>query len=259
MNTNLKGRWALVTGASAGFGKAISEQMAAAGVNIVLCARRFERLDAIAEDLKSRFGVEVVSLAFDISKREDVENVVKRNSKVLEKVSILINNAGLAVGVEAVQEGKLDDWDVMIDTNVKGLLYVTRLLMPSLLKNTPSHVINIGSVAGRWTYPGGAVYSATKFAVRALSDSMRMDLIGKDIRVSNIEPGMAETEFSQVRLGDAEKAKAVYRGMTPLTPQDIAETVMWCLDRPRHVNIQELVIYPTDQVGVGTPYTFRRS
>lgn len=259
MKTNLKGRWALVTGASAGFGKAIAEQMAAAGVNVVLCARRLERLEVIAQDLKTRFGVEAVSLAFDISKRDDVERVLKAHAKELEKVSILVNNAGLAVGVELIQDAKVDDWDVMIDTNVKGLLYVTRLLLPHLLKNTPSHVINIGSVAGRWTYPGGAVYSATKFAVRALSDSMRMDMIGKDIRVSNIEPGMAETEFSQVRLGDAEKAKAVYRGMTPLTPQDIAETVLWCLDRPRHVNIQELVIYPTDQVGVGTPYTFRRS
>lgn len=259
MKTNLKGRWALVTGASAGFGKAVAEELAAVGVNVVLCARRLERLEVIAKDLKSRFGIEAVPLTFDISKRDEVEKVMKTHTTVLENVSILVNNAGLAVGVELVQDGKIDDWEVMIDTNVKGLLYVTRLLLPHMLKNTPSHVINVGSVAGRWTYPGGAVYSATKFAVRALSDSMRMDLIGKDIRVSNIEPGMAETEFSQVRLGDAEKAKAVYRGMTPLTPQDIAETVLWCLDRPRHVNIQELVIYPTDQVGVGTPYTFRRS
>lgn len=258
MSQNLKGRWALVTGASAGFGKSIAENLAAAGINVVVTARRKDRLETLCRDLSSRYGVQTLPLAFDISNRVEVEKALAANSSTIQKISILVNNAGLARGVEAVQDANLDDWDVMIDTNVKGLLYVTRLVLPSLLKNAPGHIVNIGSVAGRWTYPGGAVYSATKFAVRALSDSLRMDLMGKNIRVSNIEPGMAETEFSDVRLGDSEKAKAIYRGMTPLKPVDIAETVLWCLDRPAHVNIQELVIFPTDQVGVGPGYTYRR-
>ncbi len=258
MKEILKGRWALVTGASAGFGKAIAEHLAGHGVNVIVTARRDDRLEELCLDLRKRFGIEAVKIAFDISNRSEVERAFSTNEKMIQKVSILVNNAGLARGVEAVQDAKLDDWDTMIDTNVKGLLYVTRLILPTLLKNGGGHIVNIGSVAGRWTYPGGAVYSATKFAVRALSDSLRMDLMGKNIRVSNIEPGMAETEFSEVRLGDTEKAKAIYRGMTPLKPDDIAETVLWCLDRPAHVNIQEVVVFPTDQVGVGPSYTYRR-
>lgn len=258
MKENLKGRWALITGASAGFGKSIAEHLAAKGVNVVVTARREDRLTELCRDLATRFGVEALPLAFDISNRTEVEKAFSTHPEVIQKISLLVNNAGLARGVEAVQDAKLDDWDAMIDTNVKGLLYVTRLVLPSLLKNGAGHIVNIGSVAGRWTYPGGAVYSATKFAVRALSDSLRMDLMGKNIRVSNIEPGMAETEFSEVRLGDSEKAKAIYRGMTPLKPEDIAETVLWCLDRPAHVNIQEVVVFPTDQVGVGPSYTYRR-
>lgn len=251
-------QWALITGASAGFGKAIAEKLASEKINLVICARRRERLEILKKDLEGRYGVKVEPVTFDISKISEVRAALEKNSSLLDHVSILVNNAGLAKGVEPIHEAKTDDWDVMIDTNIKGLLYVTRMVLPYMIKQKRGHIVNIGSVAGRWTYPGGAVYSATKFAVRAISESIRMDLMGTGIRLSNIEPGMAETEFSEVRLGNSEKAKAVYRGMTPLKPEDIADTVSWCLSRPAHVNIQELLIFPTDQAGVGPSYTFRR-
>ena len=251
-------RWALITGASAGFGKAIAQKLASEGVHLLICGRRAERLNTLKQDLEAKFSVQVVPLVFDISNSEESRHALEKNTHYLSHIEILVNNAGLAKGVETFQEGKISDWEVMIDTNLKGLLYVTRAVLPYMINKKNGHIINIGSVAGRWTYPGGAVYSATKFAVRAINDSIRMDLMGTGIRVTNIEPGMAETEFSEVRLGDSEKAKSVYRGMTPLSPEDIAETVSWCLSRPAHVNIQELVIFPTDQAGVGPSYTYRR-
>lgn len=250
-------QWALVTGASAGFGKAISEKLAAQKFNLIICARRSERLEALRAELESRFGVTVMPLTFDISKSDECKAALESVSGILEKVTVLVNNAGLAKGVEPIHQSDVADWDAMIDTNIKGLLYVTRAVLPKMVARKSGHVVNIGSVAGRWVYPGGAVYSATKFAVRAISDSIRMDLMGTGVRVTNIEPGMADTEFSEVRLGSSEKAKAVYRGMTPLSAEDIAETVSWCISRPSHVNIQELVIFPTDQAGVGPSYTYR--
>lgn len=259
MPVTSSGQWALITGASAGFGKAIAEKLAAQRFNLIICARRIERLTAIQRDLESKYNVTVIPLDFDISKHAEVKAALEKNAHLTEKVSVLINNAGLAKGVEPIHQGQTSDWDVMIDTNIKGLLYVTRAVLPGMVARKTGHVVNIGSVAGRWVYPGGAVYSATKFAVRAINDSIRMDLMGTGIRVTNIEPGMAETEFSEVRLGDAEKAKAIYRGMKPLSAEDIADTVSWCLSRPAHVNIQELVIFPTDQAGVGPSYTHRGS
>ena len=251
-------QWALITGASAGFGKAISEKLASQKFNLIICARRADRLEALRADLESRFGVQITPLAFDISKFDECKNALARVSSTLDQVSVLINNAGLAKGVEPIHQSDVNDWDTMIDTNIKGLLYITRAVLPKMVARKSGHVVNIGSVAGRWVYPGGAVYSATKFAVRAISESIRMDVMGTGIRVTNIEPGMAETEFSEKRLGDSEKAKAVYRGMKPLSAEDIAETVSWCVSRPPHVNIQELVIFPTDQAAVGPSYTYRR-
>lgn len=251
-------QWALITGASAGFGKAIAEKLASQKFNLIICARRTERLEALRTDLESRFGVKVMPLGFDISKHEECKRALEKVSEILDKVSVLVNNAGLAKGVEPIHQSDVADWDAMIDTNIKGLLYVTRAVLPRMVSRKVGHVVNIGSVAGRWVYPGGAVYSATKFAVRAISDSIRMDLMGTRVRVTNIEPGMADTEFSEVRLGDSAKAKAVYRGMKPLSAEDIADTVSWCVSRPAHVNIQELVIFPTDQAGVGPGYTHRR-
>jgi 3-hydroxy acid dehydrogenase/malonic semialdehyde reductase len=256
----MRGKWALITGATAGFGLATAELLGLEkGMNLIITGRRQERLDALAAKLRAK--VEVKTLAFDVSDRAATEKAIATCEKELKVLSVLVNNAGLAVGTQSLAEGKLDDWDTMIDTNIKGLLYVTRLVLPYMLAHNgghgEGHIVNVGSVAGRFTYPGGGVYAATKFAVRALSDGLRMDLMGKKIRVTNIEPGMAETEFSEVRLQDKEKASAVYKGMTPLSARDIAESIAWCLERPAHVNISELMIYPVDQVGVGPSYTHR--
>lgn len=240
----------MITGATAGIGKAVAQLFAQKKYNLIITGRRGGRLNELAGELRS-YGVDVIPLAFDVSSRKEVEQVFERNRKLFESTSILINNAGLACGVDPVDSANLDDWETMIDTNVKGLLYMTRMVLPSMKTRKSGHIVNIGSVAGRWTYRGGAVYCATKFAVRALSEGVRMDTLGSNIRVTNIEPGMVETEFSIVRLKDEEKAKKVYEGMKPLTAHDIAETILWSVERPSHVNIQELVIYPTDQAHVG--------
>jgi 3-hydroxy acid dehydrogenase / malonic semialdehyde reductase len=254
----MRGQAALITGATAGFGLATAEILAAQGYNLILTGRRVERLEEAKARLEKNHQIHVTPLAFDIRERVQMEKALGSAGEQLQNLTVLINNAGLALGTEPTQTGSMDDWDAMIDTNIKGLLYMTRLVLPRFVAQNKGHVVNVGSVAGRWTYPGGAVYSATKFAVRAISDSLRMDLLGKNIRVTNIEPGMAETEFSQVRFqGDQEKAKAVYKGLKPLSAEDIAETIAWCLSRPAHVNIQELVIFPTAQAGVGPSYTHR--
>jgi 3-hydroxy acid dehydrogenase/malonic semialdehyde reductase len=266
----MKGHLALITGATAGIGHATAEKLAALGADLILTGRRIDRLEKIATELAQKYKVHVTPLAFDISSREETEKAFERIADDLPRLSILVNNAGLALGAAPLQTVGLGDVDQMIDTNIKGLLYVTRLALPHLIKRCDSqtsshlspplvsHVVNMGSVAGRWTYPGGATYSATKFAVRALTEGLRMDLMGTPVRVTNIEPGMVETEFSEVRYdGDQEKAASVYKGMTPLQASDIAETIVWCLSRPKHVNIQELVIYPVDQAAVG-PYISRK-
>jgi 3-hydroxy acid dehydrogenase / malonic semialdehyde reductase len=230
-------KFAYITGATSGFGRAIASNLASLGYSLFITGRREPKLLELKTELEKQFKIEVIPLPQHKSK--------------LEQLAVIVNNAGLAVGVDPIQTGDPKNWDIMLDTNVKGLLYTTHLLLPYLIKQGQGDIVNIGSVAGRWSYPGGNIYSATKFAVRSLSEGMRFDLIGKNIRVMNIEPGMAETEFSQVRFNqDLQKAKSVYQGMTPLNAQDIAETVAWCLTRPRHVNIQELVIFPTDQASV---------
>jgi 3-hydroxy acid dehydrogenase/malonic semialdehyde reductase len=252
----LKGQLALVTGASSGIGRATAEALAERGVDVVLTGRRNSRLEECSSELTAKYGIVAQSLCFDISDRTATEEAL--HSIDLARLSILINNAGLALGTTPFQDADVDDWERMIDTNVKGLLYVTRRCLPHMLASGRGHVVNLGSVAGRWVYSGGAVYCATKFAVRALSEGLRFDLLGSPIRVTNIEPGMVETEFSEVRFqGDSGRAKKVYDGMRPLVARDIAETVAWCLERPAHVNIQELVIYPTDQASVG-PFVHRR-
>lgn len=238
---------AFITGASSGIGEACAWQFAKEGWNLVLTARRFDRLEVLAGELQARYQVKVVPLMLDVSNRASLEKLTQSSPQYFKNVSTLINNAGLALGFKSIQEGRLDEWDQMIDTNIKGLLYVTHSVLPGMLEKNEGHIINIGSVAGHWTYPKGNVYAATKYAVHALSESFRLDLNGTGIRVTEISPGMVETQFSEVRLGDTEKAKAVYSGMTPLTADDIAEAVLWCALRPLHVNIQDLVIYPTDQ------------
>lgn len=239
-----------VTGATAGIGKATAYHFASQGWNLILNGRRSDRLQKISKDIQTKYKVEILNLTFDVSKKEQCIQALESHSAVFEKLNALVNNAGLARGLDPLDKGNLEDWDEMIDTNIKGLLYITRLCLPYLKKNTNSHIVNLGSVAGRWTYPGGNVYSATKFAVRALTESLRQDLHGSGVRVTNISPGLVETEFSQVRLRDTEKAKLVYQGLKVLSPEDIAESIYWCISRPSHVNIQELVIYPTDQASV---------
>ena len=247
----------LITGATSGFGRATAERFAREGHEIIMTGRRAERLEALKKELSEKYGVTVHTLAFDVQDKEAVTAALSDNP-LIDGLDVLVNNAGLALGRDLFDEASMDDWETMIDTNIKGLLYMTRACLPHFVAANRGHVVNVGSVAGRWTYPGGAVYSATKFAVRALNDSLRMDLIGKNIRVTNIEPGMAETEFSEVRFkGDKVKANAVYSGVEALSARDIAETILWCLSRPAHVNIQELVIFPTAQVGVGPSYTHR--
>ncbi|MFS4460580.1 SDR family NAD(P)-dependent oxidoreductase [Bdellovibrio sp. HCB2-146] len=245
-------KWALVTGATSGIGWATCESLAKQGYSILATGRRPERLDQLKKHLtKTAPTVQFQGATFDVSDRFEVSEFIKEQKSRLEKVEVLVNNAGLAKGIEKMQDANLDDWEVMIDTNIKGLLFMTRALLPLMLQRNSGHIVNLGSVAGRWTYPGGGVYCASKFAVRALSEGLRMDLLGSKIRVTNIEPGMVNTEFSLVRLEDKQKADKVYEGMTPLEAKDIAETIAWCVSRPAHVNIQELVIYPTDQAHVG--------
>jgi 3-hydroxy acid dehydrogenase/malonic semialdehyde reductase len=238
----------LITGASAGIGLACARKFAESGRDLVLVARRVDRLKQVAAALVREHGVEVQVDRLDVADRADVDRFALERSDWLDRVEVLVNNAGLARGLATLQEGDPRDWDAMIDTNIKGLLYVTHAVIPRLVRRGAGHVVNLGSVAGHWTYPRGNVYSATKFAVRGLTESLRLDLHGTGVRVTEIAPGMVETEFSEVRFGgDRDRAKAVYQGFSPLTPEDIAEAVEWCVSRPPRVNVQCLVIYPTDQ------------
>lgn len=241
-------RCVVITGASSGIGEAAAIQFARKKYKLILVARRSDRLEKLKKLCLKEGSVEVQTLKIDLQNTKDLQALQSKLKN--ESIDILVNNAGLAKGVELFQNSKNEDWDAMIDTNVKALLKVTRGILPQLIKSQ-GHIVNMGSVAGRLVYEGGAVYCATKFAVRAISEGLRMDLKGTGVRVTNIEPGMVNTEFSLVRLGNQQKADAVYQDMMPLLANDIAETILWVVDRPSHVNIQELVIYPTDQATVG--------
>jgi hypothetical protein len=238
----------LITGASSGIGLATAALCLKKGHEVILTGRREDRLVALQKSL----GAGPVKIAvFDIADKSQTQKFIAEFKSDLQNLDVLINNAGLAKGTEKMQEAKLEDWEEMMNTNVMGLLTLTHGILPFMVARNSGHIVNLGSVAGRWVYPGGGVYCASKFAVRALSEGLRMDLLGKNIRVTNIEPGMVNTEFSLVRLGDQKKADSVYAGMKPLTAEDIADTIVWTLERPKHVNIQELVIFPTDQAGMG--------
>jgi NADP-dependent 3-hydroxy acid dehydrogenase YdfG len=240
-------RTVLVTGASSGIGAACALELARRREALVLCARRADRLAEVAARAREAGASDVVSFTLDVREREAVERWGGEQAALLARVDVLVNSAGLARGFGPLAENDPDDWDEMIDTNVKGLLYVTKALLPHLVARR-GHVVNIGSVAGHSVYPKGAVYCASKFAERAITEGLRMDLVGSGVRVSTVDPGMVETEFSLVRFhGDAPRAARVYDGMTPLRAADIAETIAWIVDRPAHVNIAEVVILPTDQ------------
>lgn len=244
----MKWKCALITGASSGIGAATAEALAKAGVDLILVARRENRLQKLKDRLERKYKSKVSLVAADLRTTEGLSSVAQ--IPAFAKVDLLVNNAGLARGVAKVQDADPAEWEEMIETNVMALLRLTRLILPQMLKRQKGHIVNLGSVAGRWVYPGGAVYCASKFAVRAISEGLRMDLLGTPLRVTNIEPGMVETEFSEVRLGSKERAKGVYRGMKPLKAQDVADCVVWAVERPPHVNIQELVIFPTDQAAI---------
>jgi NADP-dependent 3-hydroxy acid dehydrogenase YdfG len=246
----IKGRYALITGASSGIGEACARQFAAIGVNLVITARRFERLEQLATSLRHDFSVEVMPVLLDVRRQEDIASLARKLEQEQTAIDILVNNAGLALSTDKMQDAKIENWEIMIDTNVKGLLNMTRAFLPPMIARNSGHIINIGSVAGHDCYPLGNVYSATKHAVRAISKSLRMDLSGSKIRVSEIAPGAVETEFSEVRWQDKERAKKLYQGFAPLVADDIADAVLYCATRPPHVNIAEVVVYPQAQASV---------
>jgi NADP-dependent 3-hydroxy acid dehydrogenase YdfG len=238
----------IVTGATSGIGKAIAEIFAANKYDVIITGRRKERLDTLTKELTEKYAVKVLSLCFDVRDKQAVEQKLNGIPSDWKKINVLVNNAGLAVGLSSLQEGVVDDWERMIDTNIKGLLYVSRTIAPLMISNGEGHIINIGSIAGKETYANGNVYCATKHAVDSLSKAMRIDMVQHGIKVTAINPGMVETEFSLVRFkGDEERAKKVYQGITPLSPKDIAETVYWAASRPAHVTINDIVIMPTAQ------------
>jgi hypothetical protein len=248
----------IITGATTGFGKATAVKFAKNGYNIIITGRRKELLDNLEEELHSVGKIKVLSLCFDVRKREEVESAIGSLTAEWQKIDILVNNAGLAVGFDPIQSGNTDDWDRMIDTNVKGLLYVTRAIAPLMVARNKGHIFNIGSIAGKETYENGNVYCASKFAVDALSKSMRIDMLKNSIKVTLIAPGMAETEFSLVRFkGDEQKATTVYKGIDALTADDIADVIYYCATLPDRVCINELVITPTQQASVN--HNFRKA
>ncbi|MFL5762482.1 MAG: SDR family oxidoreductase [Bacteroidia bacterium] len=239
---------AFITGATAGIGKASAGIFAKNGYNVIITGRRKERLDEFSKELREKYGIEVLSLNFDVRDLAQVEAAIKSIPEAWKQIDVLLNNAGLAAGLNTIQDGNISDWERMIDTNVKGLLYMTRNIAPVMVKNGFGHIINIGSIAGKEVYANGNVYCATKHAVDALSKGMRIDLLPHNIKVTAINPGMVETEFSLVRFeGDADRAKTVYKGLQPLLPEDIADTVYWVASRPAHVNINDIIIMPTAQ------------
>lgn len=244
---SLKNKIVLITGASSGIGEACAKILAADGAHLILTARRLQRLIKLAEELEDQHQTTCLTHQLDVSDHAAVQSFVKSLPANWQPIDILINNAGLALGTDPLQIGNSDNWDKMIDTNIKGLLYVSRNILPGMLERGRGHVVNIGSIAGQDCYANGNVYSATKHAVRAISKSMRLDLSGSPVRVSEIAPGAVETEFSVVRWRDQEKADAFYQDFNPLLASDIADAVHYCLTRPQHVDISEMTIMPTDQ------------
>lgn len=244
-------RTVFITGASSGIGEATARAFAEEGYRLVITGRRHERLKVLKRELEADFAAEVLVLSFDIRDRFQCEAAIESMPEDFADIDILVNNAGLAAGLERIDEGDPMDWNTMIDTNIKGLLYVTRVISDKMIQRGVGHIVNIGSIAGTQPYSKGGVYSGTKHAVHALSQAMRMDFLEFGIKVTEIRPGMAETEFSLVRFhGDKEAADDVYSGMIPLTGDDIAEAVLWAVEQPAHVNISEIVMTPQQQANV---------
>jgi NADP-dependent 3-hydroxy acid dehydrogenase YdfG len=237
---------ALITGATSGIGEATARLFAQHQICLVLCGRRQDRLASLQAELGTQTAVHCLS--FDVRHAKEVQKAIDNLPEKFKNIDILINNAGNAHGLAAIQDGELADWDAMIDINVKGLLYVSKAVIPQMLTAGQGHIVNIGSIAGKEVYPNGNVYCASKFAVDALSQGMRLDLVKHGIKVTSINPGMVETEFSLVRFkGDAQRAKQVYKGLQPLTPHDVAECIWFAVSRPAHVNIADMIVFPSAQ------------
>jgi 3-hydroxy acid dehydrogenase / malonic semialdehyde reductase len=244
---------ALITGATSGIGKSTALEFAKHGYNLIITGRRQERLAELKAALVKDFKINVLELCFDVRDEKQVAAAINSIPSDFKAIDVLVNNAGLAAGLSAIQDGKIDHWEQMIDTNIKGLLYVTKHISQIMIQNKKGHIINVGSIAGKEVYANGNVYCATKHAVDALNKGMRIDLLPHGIKVSAVNPGMVETEFSIVRFdGDEERAKKVYENIVPLKPEDIAETIYWMASRPAHVNINDVIIMPTIQANSTT-------
>jgi len=239
---------AFVTGATAGIGEACAKKLAKVGFDLIISGRRAEKLEEVKKEIQSETPIKILTICLDVRNLSEVEKTIQNLPEEWKKIDLLVNNAGLAVGVSSIQDGVIDDWERMIDTNIKGLLYITKSVAPFMIERQSGHIINITSIAGKEVYPGGNVYCATKHAADALTKGMRIDMLPHNIKVTSIAPGMVETEFSIVRFkGDKEKADQVYNGFTPLHAEDIADTVEFVATRPAHVNINDILIMPTAQ------------
>ena len=246
--TSLRDKIVFITGASSGIGRACAFAFAREGAKLLLAARRKDRLDELAPQLLQAGATAIHMMALDVRDNSEVERAMANLPEEFRDIAVLVNNAGLSRGLDPVQTGSLDDWNEMIDTNVKGLLHVTRAVLPGMIARGHGHVISLGSTAGHVTYPKGAVYCATKAAERVLSEGLRQDCLGTPVRVTSVDPGMVETEFSEVRFrGDTQRAAAVYKGLTPLRPEDVADAIVWAATRPAHVNIAVIQLTSIDQ------------
>lgn len=245
---DLQNRIVCITGASSGIGEACARAFARAGTRLIICARREERLRELARQLQDEFRSDVHYYALDVRDQSGVQSAMDALPEEWRAIDILVNNAGLSRGLDPIQSGVLQDWEEMIDTNIKGLLYVSRAVLPGMIERGSGQVINIGSIAGHEVYSKGNVYCATKHAVGAITRGMQLDLLGTGVRVSTVDPGLVETEFSVVRFrGDEERAETVYKGLEPLTGDDVADAVLYCATRPPHVNVQEMIVMPSAQ------------
>ena len=255
----LKNKIILITGASSGIGQACARSFAEQGAKLILSARREERLQILQQELVAQHGSDCLLLPFDVRQKSQVHQQLANLPAAWQAIDILINNAGLALDTLTLAEGNEDNWDTMIDTNIKGLLYVTREVLPLMLSRNKGHIVNIGSIAGHEYYPNGNVYAATKHAVHALSKSMRLDMQGSAIRVTEIAPGAVETEFSVVRWSDKQRAEDFYKDFQPLLAEDVADTILYSITRPAHVNIEQLIVMPTVQASANHLYRGGRS
>jgi 3-hydroxy acid dehydrogenase/malonic semialdehyde reductase len=253
MGINLKNKIAFITGSSSGIGKSTAIALAKEGAKLLLCARSTDALEAMTPDLLQAGAAAVHTLALDVRKRFEIEPTLSQLPEEWQNIEILLNNAGLARGLEKLYVDDVENWEEMIDTNIKGLLYITRAVLPGMVERNTGHIVNLGSVAGYMPYAGGSVYCASKAAEKMLSEGMRIDLMGTNIRVTSVDPGMVETRFSEIRFGgDKERAAKVYANITPLTPDDVADSIAWAVTRPAHVNINTILLTPIGQANAVT-------